>query len=94
MKSKFNFKQDVKCEEFTFRHGLYSYLGNEKHSEFGYTIELNNVDSRTTIQLEDFDEAVETCLNHYNRFDKVKEIAEATIEYLSSPQGAWGRSGT
>jgi hypothetical protein len=94
MKTKFNFKRDVKCEAFTFRHGLYRYLGNDKHSEFGYTIELNNVDSKTYIQLEDFDEAVETCMNHYNRFDKVKELAEARIKYLSSDEGAWGRSGT
>jgi len=92
--NKFDFTKDVKCEEFTFRHGAYSPLGNEKQSEFGYTIGLNYVDSRAVIQLKDFDEAVKTCLNHYNRFDKIKEIAEARIEYLSSPEGAWGRSGT
>lgn len=94
MKTKFDFKKDVKCEAFSFYHGLFHYYAYEVHSPFGYSIELNNVDSKTYIQFEDFDEAVETCMNHYNRFDKVKEEAEERIKYLSSPEGAWGRSGT
>lgn len=94
METKLDFKGDIKCEAFSFRHGLYRYLTDERYSEFGYTIKLNNIDQSTFVHLEDFDEAVETCLNHFDRFDKVKEIAQARINYLSSPEGAWGRSGT
>lgn len=86
-------KDDVSTDAFRFRRGTYTVF-NKKQSEFGFTIVLEGVMGQTHVNLSDEQEAIDTCLNAQERWNITQEIRKQTSDYLSSPEGAWGRSGT
>ena len=86
-------KDDVSTDAFRFRRGTYSFF-EKKQSDFGFTVILEGVMGQTHVNLSDEQEAIETCLNALERWDITQQMRKSTSDYLSSPEGAWGRSGT
>ena len=94
MKTKLDFsKNDLSTDAFRFRRGTYSFF-DEKQSDFGFTVILEGVMGKTHVTFNDEQEAIDTCLNALERWDITQQMRKQTCDYLSSPEGAWGRSGT
>jgi len=94
MNAKLDFKKDdLSTDAFRFRRGTYNFF-DQKQSDFGFTVIIEGVMGQTHITFENEQEAIDTCLNALERWDITQQMREQTNDYLSSPEGAWGRSGT
>lgn len=86
---------DVWDHRFEFIDGFKAMYTEVRRGEFeGFTVILHRPSGSTWIHLEDEDEAMDLIENHCDAYDHFVATDNRTAEYLSSPEGAWGRSGT
>ncbi len=86
---------DIYDERYTFIDGHKPFYGDVKRGPFeGYTVILKQPSKSTHIHFENYYEAMDTIENHCDNYDKLVKMDNATAEYLSSEEGAWGRSNT
>ena len=86
--------KNIYTDKYTFLVGDYSPVDNEKLSDEGFTVILERPHIRTHERFDSLDDALDVIARHEDNYDEQCKIDDGIADYLASPEGAWGRSGT